>query len=112
MHCYRSRRLGADEDSEARALYRLVIRQAAIIRGQGLRLVRLAREIAVLEGLTRGRLMQVTRTCGQGIICNVIISGLKCGENRNAVFVKWKLMQRKSFFTFEIPHVKCKLEGL
>ena len=40
---------------------RLVIRQAAIIRGQGLRLVRLSQEIAMLETLTRGRLMQVTR---------------------------------------------------
>ena len=42
-------------------MLRLVIRQAAIIRGQGLRLVRLTQEIAMLETLTRGRLMQVTR---------------------------------------------------
>ena len=61
MNCYRSRRLGTGQDSEARELYRLVIRQAALLRGRGLRLARLNKEIEVLENLARRRLMQVTR---------------------------------------------------
>ena len=61
MNCYRSRILGTGQDSEARELYRLVIRQAALLRGRGLRLARLNKEIEVLETLARRRLMQVTR---------------------------------------------------
>ena len=77
---------------------RLVIRQAAIIRGQGLRLVRLAQEIAMLETLTRGRLMQVTRpVVRDNMRCYVLISGLGCQGNSNAVFIEWKLMQRRFF---------------
>ena len=61
MNCYRSRRLGTGQDSEARELYSLVIRQAALLRGQGLRLARLNKEIEVLEAMARRRLMQVTQ---------------------------------------------------
>ena len=61
MNCYRSRRQRTGEDKEERELYRLVIRQAALLMGQGLRLARLAREIEMLETLARRRLMQVTR---------------------------------------------------
>ena len=58
MNCYRSRRLGTGQDSKASELYSLVIRQAALLRGQGL--ARLNKEIEVLEAMARRRLMQVT----------------------------------------------------
>ena len=60
MNCYRSRRLRTDLDTgELERMRRLVIRQAATIRSQGLRLHRLATEIQMLESLVAQRLIQV-----------------------------------------------------